>query len=312
MTRYKIIVNPTSGRGQGGQAVDQLHQLLKQKNMDYELILTEKPWHAADLARQAVADGFDVVVSVGGDGTANEVLNGLMRARQTGIGTAAMSVICIGRGNDFAFGVNIPLDFAEAVDMIAADHRQLIDVGLVKGGDYPDGRFFGNGVGIGFDAVVGFEALKMKRLTGFLSYIVAAIKTIFIYAHPPIIQLTFNDTVIQEPFLMVSIMNGRRMGGGFMMAPEGQVDDGDFDLCIASKVKQIKIPAVILRFIQGTQASHPAIRMARCQQLKATAINGSIPAHADGETLCVAGQELTFEILSRQIEMICPAEVDSK
>jgi diacylglycerol kinase family enzyme len=88
-------------------------------------------------------------------------------------------------------------------------------------------------VGIGFDSVVGFEALKMTRLTGFLSYIVAALRTIFIYCHAPTLCIEFDGKELTLPALMVSIMNGRRMGGGFMMAPEASPVDGLLNLCIA-------------------------------------------------------------------------------
>ncbi len=82
----------------------------------------------------------------------------------------------------------------------------------MKGGLFPEGRFFGNGVGVGFDAVVGFEAMKMKRLIGFLSYVVAAWKTIFLYCWAPLVRIEYDEHTLEIPALMVSIMNGRRMG----------------------------------------------------------------------------------------------------
>ena len=88
-----------------------------------------------------------------------------------------MGILSVGRGNDFAFGVGVPRDLEAGCRTLAQNNRRTIDVGWVVGGLYPQGRYFGNGVGIGFDAVVGFEALKMKWLHGFPSYIVAALKT---------------------------------------------------------------------------------------------------------------------------------------
>jgi YegS/Rv2252/BmrU family lipid kinase len=302
--RYKIILNPISGRGTGEQSLPQIKQLLGDHKLDFDVVLTECPWHAAELAQQAVADGYDVVVAAGGDGTANEVINGLMTAKNSGVGSAAMGMLCVGRGNDFAFGVDIPMDLGEACSLLAQDHRRLIDVGHVVGGLYPQGRYFGNGVGVGFDAVVGFEALKMKRLHGFISYLVAAIKTIFLYYKAPQVRVVFNGEEFTLPALMVSVMNGRRMGGGFMMAPQGINDDGLFDLCIAREVSRLKIFALILRFMQGTQATHPAIQTKQAQRLTVTALQGVLPAHADGETLCTEGQELVLELLPRQIEMV--------
>jgi diacylglycerol kinase (ATP) len=309
--RYKIILNPISGRGNGERSLPQIKNLLNNHGLDYDIVLTERPWHAAELTQQAVADGYDVVVAAGGDGTANEVINGLMTAKTSGVGSAAMGMLCVGRGNDFAFGVDIPMDLEEACSLLAHDHRRLIDVGHVVGGLYPQGRFFGNGVGVGFDAVVGFEALKMKRLHGFISYLVAAIKTIFLYYKAPQVRIVFDGEEITLPALMVSVMNGRRMGGGFMMAPQGVNDDGLFDLCIAREVSRPKIFALIPRFMQGTQATHPAIQTKQTQRLTVTALQGVLPAHADGETLCTEGQELVVELLPRQIEMITRQTVEA-
>ncbi|MFC1879790.1 diacylglycerol/lipid kinase family protein [Chloroflexota bacterium] len=308
MTRYKIIVNPTSGRGTGEISYPLIENLLRQHGLDFDICRTEAPDHAIQLAEEASASGYDVVVAAGGDGTANEVLNGLVRARQKGSGTAAMGIISVGRGNDFAYGVNTPPDLEAACQALVQNKQQVIDVGFVLGGDYPDGRYFGNGVGIGFDAVVGFEALKLKRLSGFPSYIVAALKTIFLYFQAPTVRIEYNDQTLTQPALMVSIMNGRRLGGGFMMAPEGLIDDGLFDLCIVDQVSRIAIFGLILRFMNGDQAGHEAIRMERTAQVKVSAVKGSLPAHADGETLCIAGEQLTLEILPKALEMIIPVE----
>jgi diacylglycerol kinase (ATP) len=301
--RYKLIVNPTSGRGTAEGAIPALEQFLLSQSLDYELVRTEAPEHAVGLARAAAEDRFDVVVAVGGDGTANEVLNGLMQGKTAGVTTPIFGIIAIGRGNDFAYGCGIPAGLEVGCDIIAKGKRKVMDVGLVKGGLFPQGRYFGNGVGIGFDAVVGFEALKMKRLQGFLSYLVAALKTIFLYYQAPLVKLEYGDSEIQLHTLMVSIMNGRRMGGGFMMAPEAGIDDALFDLCIAEQVSKLGVLALIPKFMAGTQASHPSIRTDRTAAIHVTALEGSLPAHADGETLCTAGDALNLELLPAQLEI---------
>ncbi len=309
MHRHLVIVNPVSGRGAGERSIPRLHALLRGQSLSYDLVRTERPMHAAEIAQGAARDGYAVVVAAGGDGTANEVINGLMRAREAGIDpVAAMAVLCVGRGNDFAFGAGIPLDLEEGCRALVGGRRKRIDVGRVAGGLFPEGRFFGNGVGVGFDAVVGFEALKMKRLHGFASYIVAALKTIFLYFHAPLVRLELDGQSQTLRSLMVSVMNGRRMGGGFMMAPSARADDGLFDLCVAREVSRPGILALIPRFMQGTQATHPAISTARGREVRVTALEGELPAHADGETLCVDGKELSLEILPGRLDVITSAD----
>jgi diacylglycerol kinase (ATP) len=145
----------------------------------------------------------------------------------------------------------------------------------------------------------------MKRLHGFLSYIVAALKTIFLYYQAPLVRIEYDGQTMTKYALMVSIMNGRRMGGGFMMAPEGVVDDGLLDICIAEQVSRPRILALIPRFMQGTQATQPAIITGRTRNIIVTAVEGILPAHADGETLCTEGQQLTVELLPNQMDFIC-------
>lgn len=306
MTRYKIIANPAAAKGTAALAIPRVEHTLAECGLDFDLVRTERPWHAAELAQQAVAAGYDVIVAAGGDGTSNEVLNGLMQARTTApAASPAMGALCIGRGNDFAYGVGIPADLEAGCRALAQDCRRMIDAGRVTGGLYPQGRYFGNGVGIGFDAVVGFEAAGFSRLGGFLGYLVAVLKTVFLYHRAPLITVEYDGQAITQPALMISIMNGRRLGGGFLMAPQGRPDDGLLDLCIARQVSIVRIFALIPHFIRGTQATQKPITTGRASRVVVTAVEGVLPAHTDGETLCTDGKRLEIELLPRQIEIIC-------
>jgi diacylglycerol kinase (ATP) len=304
MVRYKIIVNPTSGRGEGGADIPRAKEILSSLGITFDLVRTERRMHAVELARDAVREGYDVVTAMGGDGTANEVLNGLMLAKLAGEGEAALGVITVGRGNDFGYGIDVPHGLETSCRVLAAGKRRRMDVGKVTGGLFPQGRYFGNGIGIGFDTIVGFEAAKLTWLSGFPSYLVAALKTIFLYFHAPLLNIRHDDGTIEQPALMVSVMNGRRMGGSFQMAPQSKNDDGRFTVCLAGQVSRLGIFLLIPRFIQGTQAGHPAIRYFDTATLNVTALTGTIAAHADGETLCTEADSLAVEILPRAVDVI--------
>jgi diacylglycerol kinase family enzyme len=215
-----------------------------------------------------------------------------------------LGVIPVGRGNDFAFGMGIPVDFNQACMQFITPKSKVIDIGQVVGGFFPEGRYFGNGVGIGFDAVVGFEALKLKFLTGFPSYIVAALKTIFLYFKAPRLQLDLDDEQIVDKFLMVSVMNGIRMGGGFYMAPRGDPTDGKFSLCIVSELGKFATFPFILKFMKGTQEGDPKVRMVNSQTVKVTALEGTIPAHVDGETICYEGAHIEIHLIPGALELV--------
>ena len=308
MTRYKIILNPTAGKGNGLKVRPEIEKILTKYGLDYEIDQTGFPEHATELTVKAAKDGFDVIVAAGGDGTSNEVLNGLMQFKQANKKCPVMAVLPVGRGNDFAFGAGIPVGLQECCDLLASKLIRKIDIGKVTGGDRPDGLFFGNGVGIGFDAVVGFVAAKGK-LTGMLSYLVAAIKTIFIYFKPPILEITTETKTFQMPSLMVSVMNGRRMGGGFMMAPDAKPNDGIFDLLLVREVPQTAMVGIMLKIMKGTQASDPAVSTIQAKKVHVKAVIGVIPCHADGVTVCEEGQEVTVEILPSELEIITRLQV---
>jgi diacylglycerol kinase family enzyme len=154
------------------------------------------------------------------------------------------------------------------------------------------------------------EAVKMTHLTGYPSYIVAVLKTVFLYYQAPLAKIEYDGQTITQPSLMVSIMNGQRMGGGFFMAPQGQPNDGLFDLCIARQVSRTRIFGLIPHFMRGTQATQEPVTMGQAQKVVVTAVEGALPAHADGETLCTEGQRLELELLPSQIEIICLSPED--
>jgi diacylglycerol kinase (ATP) len=305
MPKYKIIVNPAAGNGNGQRSIPQIKKTLAKHNLEYDLVVSERPGHAIELARQAALAGFDTVVAAGGDGTANEVINGLMEAKGAGADQVALGVLCVGRGNDFAQGAGVPYNLEAGCQALAEGYRRKIDIGRVYGGLYPQGRYFGNCVGVGFDAIGTIEVSKMPRMGGFLSFLIAVLKTIFLYNNAPISTVQYDGQAITQPSLLISVMNGRRLGGGFWMAPHSQPDDGLFDLCIAHQVSQWEIFRLIPRFLRGTQASHPAIRSGQAAQVKIFTQEGVLPAQTDGEILCIDGQHLEIELLPRQIEVIC-------
>jgi diacylglycerol kinase (ATP) len=306
LSRHYVIVNPVAGKGAGEKAIPEIKSYLELFEIDYDLIRTEHPGHAINLAEEAGTNGYRTVVAVGGDGTANEVINGLMRAANKGQLTSNLAVLPVGRGNDFSFGMGVPQNLEDACKLLVDGKTRTIDIGFVKGGDFPEGRYFGNGVGIGFDAVVGFEAAKLPSfISGVPAYLIAALKTIFLFFNAPLLRLEMDDEVIEQHCLLVSLMNGRRMGGSFMFAPESKSDDGLLNLCIAKQVTRLQVLGLFPKVMSGTQHEHPAITMLVAKRVKIEALSGTLPVHADGETICEAGQKLEVEILQQQLPLIC-------
>ena len=141
---------------------------------------------------------------------------------------------------------------------------------------------------------------------GMLSFMIAILKTIFLYYKGPTVRLDYDDQSLTTSTMMLLTMNGRRMGTGFQMAPDSKPDDGKFDLVIVRQVSRSRIFSLVPHFLKGTQGSQPEIRTLRASRVTISAVQGSLPAQTDGEILCVDGTRLDIQLLPRQIEVVCP------
>jgi YegS/Rv2252/BmrU family lipid kinase len=270
--------------------------------LEFELKTTDSPGHATNLAREAVAQGRELLLAVGGDGTFNEVLNGLMQAGGTPDGVA-LGILPIGTGNDMAYGAGLPLDWRQACEVVALGSSRVLDVGHVCS-DEDAALYFGNGVGIGFDAIVNIESRKLKRLRGFPLYFVALMRTLIAYYHAPVTTVDVDGKVIVQNSLMISVMNGRRFGGGFYMTPEACMDDGLFDLCVTGKVARAMMVGFVPRFMRGTHITDKRVTMTQgCR----VSVSYETPwaAHVDGEIYGAATRQLEIELLPQRLRLVC-------
>ncbi len=305
MPAIKIVLNPTAGMNSAKEKIPQIRDLLKKYNIEYDLEITERIGHAADIAEHLDANVYPVIIAAGGDGTCNEVLNGLMAAKNSGRAIPAMGALPIGRGNDFHYGMGLPAGLEENIGIIARDKRQYMDVGKVIGGIYPQGRYFGNGIGVGFSTIVGFEAAKLKFIHGFITYVIGAVKTLFLYYRAPMVKMELDALVLNQKSIETSVMIGRRFGGAFFMAPSAVNDDGLFDLCIANDPPRLEMLKLMGKYMKGTQNSSSFVSTRRARNVTLTALDGTLAVHADGETICEKGRSINIECFHRQIQIIC-------
>jgi diacylglycerol kinase (ATP) len=303
--RHLIVLNPVAGKGKAAQRIPELESLLSTAQVDYDLEVTKRPWHGAELARDAGGKGYRVVVAAGGDGTANEVLNGLMLSPERGESAPAMGVLSVGRGNDFAFGAGIPGELGPCVEVLAKGRERPMDLGWIAGGDYPEGRYFGNGIGVGFDTIVGLEAAKLRRVQGFMAYVIGALRTLALFPDAPELRFEHDGGAIEQASQQISIMNGRRMGGTFFMAPDAANDDGLLDYCMAERLTRRDMLALMVRYVKGSQAGHRKIKTGRSTRYAIHSPRGGLVVHADGETICTNGESLKVECRHSRIRIVC-------
>ncbi len=288
-----IILNPAAGKGKAAKQSPKIEEFLKERGEKFEIFFTKRPGEAIEIARNLPLLDDDVVTAAGGDGTCNEVINGLLTRTSMLSAPPILGILPIGRGNDFSSTPNIPTDTEKALEMLVRRKVRSLDAGFVKGGFFPEGRYFVNGVGIGFDTKVGFDAAKMKHVHSGIAYAFGAIKNIVRYDPPPVLQVRYDDEEITLPAAIFSVMNGRRMGGSFYMGPDALLDDGKFDFCTVHHPKsRLRLIQLVARYTKGTQGECEEVSTGRAVHFHLKALEGGMAAHADGETLCYDGKEL--------------------
>jgi diacylglycerol kinase (ATP) len=302
MEPIKVILNPIAGRGYGAKIEPELRRLLEAEGVNFDLVRTTRPWHAAELAEEAARGGFKTVVAAGGDGTSNEVVNGLMAAQDDGA-AAAMGVIPIGSGSDFANTVGVPPDLRAACQRLAHGRVRVVDVCQVTLAGQAS-RYFDNTVNIGFGGVVTREARKFKRLRGIALYLPVVLKTVFLYYEAPTVTIEYDGQELTLPAVMISIANGSREGGGFYVAPQALPDDGLLDLCIVREISQFDMLRLIPHFMKGTHTDHEPVTMIRARQVSVSSPDDLI-AHMDGEMLCTEAHRIEFGICPGRLQVRC-------
>ena len=293
-----MILNPYAGNWTGARRAHDIRSALLAAGVKHDLVLTERPGHAVELARRAHDEGYDAVVAVGGDGTVNEVVNGLARAAQVDkpgiVGT--LGIIPIGTGNDFAEMSGIPLNLVEASRRLALGQTRLIDIGRVND------RFFSNECGVGFEAQVAIEAQRLKRLRRFLVYLVAVFRALFRYRQPTM-TVKWDSGEVTQRILMVSAGNGRRAGGGFYLTPEAKFDDGLLDYMYADALSRPEILRLLPKAMKGTHIYDPAAHLGRTTRLTVTS-TVPVPVHCDGEILTAEARQVDVEVLPARLRLI--------
>ncbi len=280
----KVIVNPVAGAHSTRRKWPRISKLLRHVGLSFDYEYTEGVGHAIELARAAASDGYRYLVAVGGDGTVNEVANGILHS--TNPSDTILGVVSTGTGSDFARSVGIPRDYASACFLLTSPRRSLIDVGVVefkcKGQTLQ--RFFVNAAGVGFDAAV-VEATERlpKYFGGTIPYLAGLLRSLFGYRNKSVI-LSVGSKVEAKRILNVVVANGGYLGGGMHVAPEAELGDGLLDVIIIGDIGKFELLKALPTVYKGTHISHPKVRMEKATHIT---IESSEPflVHADGELL---------------------------
>ena len=287
--RICFIVNPISGIGRQ-KVIEKLIDLhLDRMLFDYEIVYTKAAKHATALARQAVADNFNIVVAVGGDGSINEIAKGLIGSN------TAMAIIPAGSGNGLARHFKIPLNTKKAMFVINAFKETRIDTIQFNN------ETFVNIAGVGFDAHIGWEFAKFGK-RGFSSYLKVITREFPKYKAQDF-ELTVAGKTFHKKAFLISFANGTQWGNNAYIAPLADIADGVMDIAILKDFSLLNVVSLAFKLFRKTlhRSSHLEIIKAKEAIVKQP---GTI-AHIDGEPIEV-GNTISIKVNPLSLKIIIP------
>lgn len=297
----KFIVNPAAGAGRTGRKWPRIMDLLKSLGLRFDHELTEAPGHATEIARSAVRQGYEQVVSVGGDGTINEVVNGLYAAG--GNGHVALGIIGTGTGGDYSRTIGLHRPYTEVCQCLLHPAKLKVDLGTVeyicKG--QTEKRVFVNFAGAGFDAeIVRRTSQQFKSLGSLASYLMGLFATLVSFRNQEVSLLIDGEQVSQKVCTVI-MNNGKYGGGGMLTAPGASLTDGLFDVLIVGDLDKADLLRSLPRIYKGTHLTHPKVTLKRAREVELLT-KKPLPLQADGELLGEAPAH--FRILPAALNII--------
>jgi len=259
--KYIFIVNAFAGRGKSLSVAQNIKKVCLENNIEHEIIFTNKPGEATTITKK-YKDSKCVIFSVGGDGTLNEVLNGIVGSDNM------LGVIPTGSGNDFYKTLEQSYDLNPCIDIGKINDRYFINVACL---------------GIDAEIAKNTEIMKKKNVPAAQIYNASIVYTFFKYKFKEM-ELNINNAIRKEKFTVVTICNGQYYGGGYRMAPNASVTDNLFDIYYVDQVKKIEMPNLILKIKSGVHEQSPKVHKVQANRIVIQSENDII-CNVDGETL---------------------------
>ena len=294
----KIIVNPAADGGRLGREWTQIAERLGGCGLSAPVVFTEAPWHATELAAEAISEGVQRIVVAGGDGTVYEAAEGLHRA-----GGGELAILPLGTGNDGARTLGIPSDLEEAAR--AAVNGRIRSVDLIRIGDH---AVF-NAIGIGLtgdinDRAMRIKAAKIPLLRGILVYLVAALASLFRYRMQKVRMVT-GEADYEGTMLILAVHGGPTTGGGFALTPAAVPDDGLLDACLVEEVGPLGRLMRLAAAMRGALGTKMGTHELQAPWLELHFAE-PLPAPLDGNSVTLEPPLARFEVIPGALKVVVP------
>ena len=300
--KTKIILNPMADMRNAWRVANDLRPIIaRHGNADWSG--TVYPTHAVELAKQAGEQGYELIVAIGGDGTVHEVINGIMQLPEGK--RPILGVVPVGSGNDFAHAIGVSMKADHALEHALSAAPSPVDVGVLID-DKGNREYFDNTLGIGFDAVVTIRSHRLPIVRGFLMYLTAVIQTILLNHDPALMQIDADGKTWEQRNLLLTMCNGPREGGGFLIAPEARPDDGILHYTMIRSVSRLMMFRLVPEVMRGTHGKFAPVMLGSCRRLSLVA-DRALYIHADGEIYSSFGSDLrklSIEVIPGALQVV--------
>ena len=289
--RVLVIINPVSGTGHQKSAVNAIERKIDRVNFSYEIVETQYAHHATELTRKAVAEGYDIVVAVGGDGSVNDVVAGLVDT------DVKLGIIPCGSGNGLARCLKIPILPSKAVSILNENKMKRVDTMTVNG------RVCASIAGIGFDALIAKQFQEKPQNTRGLHSYLQLIATEYPKYEPREYDMIVDGKQMREKAMFISFANANQFGYEAIVAPDSRIDDGMIDVCFIENIPILSAPPTALLLFAKKLDMSPRVRIVKASNVKI--INNDLEwVNIDGEALKL-GNELEVNVKHKSLKIIC-------
>lgn len=301
--KTQVIVNPESNKGRTRKRWGEIREGLKSFIREYKFEFTEKPLHATEIARQAIKDGTELVIGVGGDGTMNEIANGFFEDRKIINPETTLGVVPAGTGCDLTKSLNIPAGLKDALKVITEAASVRMDVGKVRfrsNTGAEEERFFLNvaDFGLGGEVVRRVNERRLQRKAS--SYVRCLVTTMVQYRNKRVRIEVDGKRLPGGEYLIGAVANGKIFGKGMKVAPGAELDDGLFDSVLVRGFKFLEFCRHGWKLMNGSHITHPKVTVIQGSKVEAW------PEEDEDVLLELDGEQLgrlpaTFEIIPRHL-----------
>ncbi len=294
-----IIANPTSGNRNFSKQWKEIQQLLNNKNIDYSFAFTQFSKHEIELVQNAIQKGFRNIISIGGDGTLHNVVNGIMLQRYVKTSDITIAVIPQGTGNDWIKTYNIPNDVEKAIEIIHHKKTILQDIGVLKTEDKKI-SYFNNVAGLGYDGYIVNKLKTLKRF-GSVAYLLSGLAGLLFYKKSTF-KIIFDDKIIETNCLMTLFGICKFSGGGMQFTKDVNTADGLFDITIAKNLTIFDLVFNIKKLYNGTIVHHKKVETYKTKEIIVIPQTTKPFIQADGELIGTG--EVSVKIIEKAVNFV--------